>query len=192
LPQDAYLYQVYLLFTLPLQCQEFKMKSLLVIGVIGAAMLATGPAEARLKIGVVNMQRAVSETKEGQRAEARLTKKKKKLEAELNRKLKEFYDKEAKLRQAWKILKDKEKRKRAQASRKEFESLQKRYLMAERELMKLKTREMLKITKKLSRVVERIAKRDKYDYIFSNAAVLWAPRHVDLTNEVIRQFDKGK
>ena len=166
------------------------MKSLLVTGVICTAMLAGGSAQARLKIGVVNMQRAVSETKEGRKAEQRLGKRKQKLEAELNRKLKEFYDKEGKMRQAWKILKDKEKRKRAADSRKEFEALQKRYLQAERELMKLKTKEMLKITKKLSKVVERIAKRDKYDYIFANAAVRWAPRHVDLTNEVIRQFDK--
>jgi outer membrane protein len=168
------------------------MKSLLVIGVIGAALLAAGPAEARPKIGVVNMQRAVSETKEGQRAEARLKKRKDKLEAELHRKFKELSKKQQELVKALSILKPKERRKRQAEFGKEYEAVQKRALMAERELMKLKTKEMLKITKKLSRVVERLAKRDKYDYIFANAAVLWAPRHVDLTNEVIRQFDAGK
>lgn len=170
------------------------MKKLLQFGVVfGVVALLVGDAEAKnLKIGVVNMQRAVSETKEGKAAEKRLARQKKKLEAELNRKLKEFYGKETELRKAWNILKDKEKRKRAAESRQQFESLQKRYLQAERELMKMKTKEMLRITKKLSKVIERLAKRDNYDYIFANAAVLWAPRHVDLTNEVIRQFDRGK
>ena len=169
------------------------MRKLVQIGVVVSAVLLAGVAEAKgLKIGVVNMQRAVSETKQGRAAEKRLAGQKKKLESELNRKLKEFYAKETELRKAWNILKDKEKRKRAGESRQQFEALQKRYLQAERHLMKLKTQAMLKITKKLSKVIERLAKRDKYDYIFSNAAVLWAPRHVDLTNEVIRQFDRGK
>lgn len=168
-------------------------RMLLVSGVAMAATLVAGAASARdLKIGVVNMQRAVSETRAGKAAENRLGGMKKKLEAELNRKLKEFYEKEAQLRKAWSILKDDEKRKRAAESRQQFEALQKRYLQAERSLMERKTREMLKITKKLSKVIERLAARDNYDYIFSNAAVLWAPRHVDLTNEVIRQFDIGK
>jgi outer membrane protein len=173
--------------------QESKMrKTLLMIStvVVGALFLSSTALAKDLKIGVVDMQRAVSETKEGKAAEAKLKRLKDKLEAELNRKLKEFYGKEAKLRKAWSVLKDTEKRKRAAASRKEFEALQKRYLQAERELMKRKTKAMLKIRNKLGRIIERLAKRDNYDYIFSNAAVLWAPRHVDLTNEVIRQFDK--
>jgi outer membrane protein len=174
--------------------QEFKMRRMLLAGSIAAlAMLVSGTVAAKdLKIGVVDMQRAVGETKEGRKAETRLKKIKDKLEAELNRKLKEFYDKEAELRKAWSILKDSEKRKRASESRAQFEALQKRYLQAERELMRKKTKVMVKITKKLSKVIERIAKKDNYDYVFNNAAVLWAPRHVDVTNEVIRKFDAQK
>jgi outer membrane protein len=179
-----------------MRSQEPKMKKMLLVVLCvgaGAAVLVPGPAQAKdLKIGVVNMQRALNETKEGQAAQKRLSKIKDKLEAELNRKLKEFYKKETELRKAWSILKDDEKRKRADASRKEFEALQKRYLQAERELMNKKAKEMLKISKKLTKVIERIAKGDRYDYVFDNAAVLWAPRHVDLTNEVIRKFDQGK
>jgi outer membrane protein len=148
------------------------------------------PAAAqKLRIGVVDMQRAVSETDEGKAAESRLMGAKKKYEAELNRKLKEFYDEEEKLRKAWSILKDDEKRKRAADSRKKFEDLQKRYLDAERTLMEKKTKEMMKITQRLNKVIQGIAVKEKYDYIFSNAAVLWAPRHVDVTNEVIRAFN---
>ena len=43
-----------------------------------------------LRIGVVNMQRAVGETNEGKNAEKELQKMKGKLENELNRKLKEM------------------------------------------------------------------------------------------------------
>ena len=144
------------------------------------------------KIGVVNIQRAVSETHDGKKEEKKLKKLKKKLEATLNRKLKEFYAQEKKSRASWSILKDAERRKRAAGSRQQMEALQKEYLGAERELMGRKTRAMQKITRKLNRIIEKVAKRDKYDYIFANAAVLWAPRHVDLTNEVIRLYNRGK
>jgi outer membrane protein len=165
------------------------IRVLSISGII-TVLLASSAAWAKvLKIGVVNMQRAVSETDEGQSAERRLKKLKEKLESELNRKLKDFYDDEAKLRKAMSILKDDEKRRRVAESRQRFEALQKRYVEAERELVKKKTKAMMKITNKLTMIIQRIAKRDGYDYIFANAAVLWAPRHVDVTNEVIRQYN---
>ena len=159
-------------------------------GIVLVTFTASSVLAKGLKIGVVDMQRAVSETKEGKKAEKNLMGMKKKLENELNRKLKAFYGEEEKLRKAWSVLKESEKQKRAQDSRKKFEALQKRYLDAERELMAKKTKIMMKITKRLNAVIMRIAKRERYDYIFNNAGVLWAPRHVDLTNEVIRQYDK--
>lgn len=169
------------------------MKKLSILGVMVAALLISGAAQAKaLKIGVVNMQRAVSESKEGKAAEAKLLKMKKKLEAELNRKLKEFYKEQEQLQKAMAILKEDEKRKRLGASRKKFEALQKRYLGAERELMKKKTQVMVRLSKKLGKVIQGIAKKDGYDYIFNNAAVLWAPRHTDLTNQVIRIYNGGK
>jgi len=169
-----------------------KIKLLLLSGVIGAALLSSPARAAGPKIGVVNMQRAVSETKEGQSAEKKLLGMKKKLEDSLNRKLKEFYQKEGEMRKRWSILKDEERRKKAAESQQEFQALQKQYLEAERSLMANKTKVMLKITRKLTKVIQAIAQREKYDYIFSNAAVLWAPQHVDLTNEVIRRFNEGK
>ncbi len=169
------------------------MKRTAFLSVVVSGLLCAGSVSARdLRIGVVDMQRAVSETEEGRNAEAQLMGVKKKLEAELNRKLKEFYDEEEKVRKAWSILKEDEKRKRAGDSRKKFEGLQKRYLDAERELMEKKTKVMMKITQRLNTVIQKIAQQSKYDYIFANAAVLWAPRHVDLTNEVIRQYNAAQ
>ena len=82
------------------------MKKLSILGVMVVAFLFSGVAGAKgLKIGVVNMQRAVSETKEGKKAEKDLLSMKKKLEAELNRKLKEFYKEQEQLQKAMSILK---------------------------------------------------------------------------------------
>lgn len=161
-------------------------------GVVGALTLGLAlPAQAadKLRIGVVNLQRAVEESHEGKAAEAELEGLKKKLEDTLNRKLKDFYEREKKLREAWQVLKEGERSKRAQASQQEMEQLQKEYAEAERELMQRKTAVMMKISRKLNKVIEGVAKSEKFDYIFANAAVLWAPRHVDLTNEIIRLYD---
>lgn len=169
------------------------MKSRL-LGVVVAITLLAGNAYAAggLRIGVVNMQRAVSETEEGKAAEKQLNDLKQKLEAEINRKLKEFSGEEEKLRKSWSILKDEEKRKRAEDSQKKYQELQKRYVEAERELMDRKTNIMVKIGEKLNKIIQNLAQRDKYDYIFANEALLWAPPHVDLTNEVIREYNKSK
>ncbi|MCB9555974.1 MAG: OmpH family outer membrane protein [Deltaproteobacteria bacterium] len=166
------------------------MNRAIVIGVAALTVSIASGAEAKLKIGVVDMQRAIMETKDGKAAEQTLTKRKQQLEDELNRKLKEFYKRETELRKAWSILKEDERRKRAGNSRKEFEDLQKRYIAAERELMKRKTKAMLSINNKLTVIIQGLAQKEKYDYIFANAAVLWAPRYVDLTNEVIRRYNK--
>ena len=99
------------------------MKILRIMGrsVLLAVMVYPAVVQAKeLRIGVVNMQLAVGETNEGKKAEKELTGIKTKLENELNRKLKEFYAEEEKLRKAWSILKDGEKRKRAEESRKKF------------------------------------------------------------------------
>ena len=162
----------------------------LILSTVLGAVLAAAPAEAKLKIGVVNMQRAVSETSDGKKAEGTLKMLKKKLEDEINGKMKAAYDNERQLRKQWSILKDAEKRKRAEESMKRMEGLRKEYMLAERKLMERKTKEMLKISRKLNRIIQRLATRDNYDYIFANAAVLWAPRHVDVTNEVIRLYNK--
>jgi len=168
-----------------------KTRTWITVGALVGCMTLAGTAQARgLKIGVVNMQRAVSETKEGQQAEQDLRRLKKKLEDELNRKLKEFYQEQAKLQKAMAILKPEEKRKRVAESQKKFQALQKRYMQAERNLMKRKTMAMRRISTKLGKVIEAIARKEKFDYIFANAAVLWAPRHTDLTNEVIRHYNK--
>ena len=164
------------------------MKQSLILLSIACCICVASVAEAKIKIGVVNLQRAVSETKEGKAAESKLRSFKKKKEAELNRKLKQFYKKEQELRKAWSVLKEADRRKRAMDSRKKFQALQKEYVTAERNLLKLKAKMMMKIQKKLNVVIQRIAKREKYDYIFNNAALLWAPRHTDLTNQVIREF----
>ena len=160
--------------------------------IMAVAGLRVSAAEAKLKIGVVNIERAMRDTNEGKRAEAQLTKFKKKLEATLNRELKGFYEKEKKLREAWSVLKDAERRKRAQASQAELKRLQEKYVKSERDLMQRKTKALMRINRKLNKIVAGIAKREGYDYIFSNAALLWAPPHVDLTNQVIRSYNGGK
>lgn len=159
---------------------------------LGVFLFLSTSAIAKLKIGVVNMQRAVASTNDGKKAEARLNRMKKKLETDLNSKMQKFQNEEKELRKSWAILKDGDKRKRAQASAQKFQQLRQEYLQAERRLLKKKTQELAKISKKLNRVIQKVAKKGKYDYIFANAAVLWAPQHVDLTNEIIRIYNNGK
>lgn len=168
-----------------------KLTQKLALAIVATLLMGAAPAWA-LKIGVVNMQRAVSETKEGKSAEKKLKASKDKAEKGLNAKIQKALKDEKKLSESWKVLKEADRKKKAEAAQKRIQALQQEYVAAERKLMEEKTKIMLKISKKLNTVIQQIAKRDGYDYIMTNAAVLWAPKSSDVTDAVIAQYNKTK
>gem|GEM_PF-2741988 len=156
---------------------------------VAVLLMGAVPAWA-LKIGVVNMQRAVSETTDGKSAEQHLKASKTTAEKDLNGKIQTALKDEKKLSKSWKVLKEDDRKKKAAAAQERIQGLQQEYVAAERNLMEEKTRIMLEISKKLNLAIQQVAKRDGYDYIMTNAAVLWAPKSSDVTDAVIAQYNK--
>lgn len=166
----------------------------IVVGVFFIALLALVlPARAaELKIGYANLQRALNECEAGVKAKDTLKDEAKKLEDQLNvkqeelKKLREEIDKKSNV---W----NKETK---EAKENEFKSksqdFQKQYLQYGDDLNKKKQDTEAKIIDDLRDVVEEIAKKKGYTYVFERSVggLLYAPAQDDLTDEVIKAYNK--
>lgn len=177
---------------IPMQKRTRKM-GLVVSGVLLLGAICHGPAaRADVKIGYVDMQKAIQETTEGKKA-------KKELEKEFNAKKEELAKKEANIK---KMQEDFEKKKNVladeakqqKAAELQQEMMKYRDVMGQSQLnLQKKEQELTRpILEKLQDVLEKVAKEGGYTVILekSEQSVLWAKKEIDLTDEVVKNFEK--
>jgi outer membrane protein len=167
------------------------MKKLMLIM---AVAMFTVAAHAEVKIGYVDMQKAVQSTKAGQKA-------KKELETEFEKRKKTLQTKESDLKKMGEDLEKKamvlsddvraKKQKEFQESMMEFQqNVQKN----QQEIQEQEKKLTEPILKKLSEVIGDIAKKDNYTVILEKRenAVLWAQKDLDITDQVVKAFETKK
>ena len=161
--------------------------------VVAFVAILTAPAfAAEIKLGFVDMQKAIQETSAGKKA-------KKDLEAEYNAKKKELEKQEADIK---KMGEDFEKKSLVMAEdvrmkkQQEIQGLMRKYQeLAAKSQMELQKREqenVQPIIKKLRGIIEDIAKKEDFTAILekSEQSVMWAKKEIDLTERVIKEADK--
>lgn len=169
-----------------------KMKLLLALAAV-AVMAAASPTLAKeMKIGHANLQRALNESNAGAKAKDQLEEEAKKLEDELNveqealKKMKEDIDK---MGAVW----NKEtKEKNENEFRTRSQEFQKKFMDYGDELNNRKQEHENAIIEDLRKIVDEIAKKKGYSYVFerSMGGILYAPDSDDLTDEVIKTYNK--
>src|SRR5882724_7763885 len=125
-----------------------------------------------MKIGYVDVQRAVQEVEEGKAARSRLQAELQQKRSDLDKKradlekMKTDYDKQAP------VLSDEAKRQlQEELSGKEQEAMQ-------------------TISKRLLQVVAEVSDRENFTFVLDKAALLYAPAASDVTNEVVRRYNE--
>jgi len=164
-----------------------------ILGLMFAALLSAG-AHAEVKLGYVDMQKAIQETAAGKKA-------KKELEDEFNKKKKDLEKKEADIK---KMHEDFEKRsaamnddartKKQNEIRGEMGKYQEAAAKAQMDIQK-KERDLTQpIVTKLKTIMEDIAKKEDFTVILekSENSVMWAKKDIDLTERLIKAYDSGK
>lgn len=163
-----------------------------IIGAMLLAFVAVSPAVAQDKIAFANLQKALNECEAGIKAKDTLKEEAKKLEDELTgkqeelKKMKEELDKKANV---WNKETRETKEKEFKARTAEF---QKKYMEYGDQLNKKKQDTEAKIIEDLRDVVEEIAKKKGYTYVFEKSVggILYGPAEADLTEEVIKAYNK--
>lgn len=164
------------------------------IAMIASLLLVAGMTHAaEMKIGYVDMQKAIQSTAAGKKAKAEL-------EGEFNKKKKELEKKEADLK---KMGEDLERKKSVLSE----EVLNKKQAEFQEEMLKYrdvvgksqieiqkKERDLTApILEKMKKVIEKVAKEKGYSMILENSQmVLFATADADLTDAVIKTYEKEK
>ena len=154
--------------------------------------LATPAAFADVKIGYVDMQRAIQETSAGKKAKKELeenfNKKKKdleKFEADIKKKGEEFE------KRSMAMNEDARNKKNAEIQG-EMRKYQEMAAKSQMEIQKQERDLTQPIVTKLRSELEAIAKKEDYTIILekSENGVMWAKKELDLTDRLIKDHDK--
>lgn len=176
------------------------LRKSLLIGAVGLALIvvaslplgaATTPAT---KVGYIDLQKTLNDTKSGKAARGRLEAEKKKKQAAIDKEQGDLKKYKEELDKQRAVLKPEVLRQRERQLEEKVVKLQEQFLQYQQELAKREAELTRDIFKAASKVIETIAKRDGYTIILekSESAVLWADDHYEITAEVNKRMDAGE
>jgi len=154
------------------------------------ALAARTASAQNMKIGYVDVQRAVQEVEEGKVARSRLQTELAQKRADLDKKradlekMKADYDKQAP------VLSDDAKRQKQEQLQKAFVDAQTAAGQMQEELSGKEQEAMQSISKRLLQVVAEVSDKESFTFVLDKAALLYAPAASDLTNEVVRRYNE--
>ncbi len=170
-------------------------RGLLATAAVSIPFLVSSTAAADVKLGYVDLQRALLEVEEGRQAKARL-------QSTLDAKQKEL-DKEQEVLKKEKETLEKQSsamgeetriQKQTDLQKKLFELAQ-RWEKGKQEMANKERTELQGIFQKMDPIISSIAQREGMSMVFekSDSGLVYAPASMDLTNELVRQYnDKYK
>ena len=156
-------------------------------------LLSTSAAFAEdIKLGYVDMQRALNETEDGRKA-------KEKLKKDFDQKQKELDEQQTQLKKDMEDLEkkrtllpaDKLREKEAEL-RSRLEKVQQTYVRHQQDLSGKEQKETAKIFERMTKIISEIAAGENFSMIVDKSALVFAKPHLDLTNELIRRYNSGK
>jgi outer membrane protein len=175
------------------------MKKMVLMWIAGLFLLslAASPvlaAEASLKIGLVDLFRAVNESDQGKKAKAELESIIKSKQEALEEKGKAIEKLKGELDKQAGVLSAEAKKNKEDEMERLTREYQRTVADSQSEVRKKEGELTGRIVKDLREVVAVIAQEDKYTIIMENAEglILFADKGLDLTDRVIKKFDEPK
>ena len=154
------------------------------------AIAARGALAQGMKIGYVDVQRAIQEVEEGKVARGRLQSELAQKRADLEKKrgdlekMRTDYEKQAP------VLSDDAKRQRQEQLQKAFVDAQTAASQMQEELSGKEQEAMQNISKRLLQVVAEVSDKESFTFVLDKSALLYAPAASDVTNEVVRRYNE--
>jgi outer membrane protein len=146
-----------------------------------------------VKLGFVDLRRALAETEDGRKARSTLKK-------EFDKKQKELDEQQEEVKKAIEDLNKKRTLLPAETVRQKEAELQERvgkvqqtYMRHQQDLASKEEEATQPIVERLQRIIGKIATAENFTMVLDKSAgVVFAKPHLDLTNEVIRRFNAGE
>lgn len=164
---------------------------LVALAIIGLIPLA---GQANIKIGYIDMQKALQSTSGGKTAKSNLEKEFKKKKKELEKRESDLKKMREDLEKKSLVLSDDVRTKKERALQQEMLKYGELVRKSNMEMQKKERDLTLPILKKLREIIGDIAGKEKYTMILekSEQSVLWASKEIDLTDRVVASYEKTK
>jgi outer membrane protein len=146
-------------------------------------------AQDRVKIGFIDIQRAISDSNAGKRAKERFQAQVKKAEAELLKEKTELERLKADLDKKGPLMKDHERRNLEGDLQRRYVNYQRTMTDQQQELRQKEGALTGDILKELEKIVNEIGKSDKFTLILERNQILYSDQGIDVTNKVIEVFN---
>lgn len=161
---------------------------------IGALTIMGSVAHAEFKIGYVDLQKAIQDTSAGKKAKTDLEKDFNKRKADLEKMEKDLKKMGEDLEKKAMVLSDDVRGKKQAEFQQEMMKYRESVSKNQMEIQKRERELTLPIITRLRDLIEQTAKEKGYAMVLekSEQSVLWAQKDLDLTEEIVKAFEKKK
>jgi outer membrane protein len=159
--------------------------------VLSAALLCGTAAHADLKLGYVDLQRALTEVGEGQAAKAKLRAEVDKKKAEMDAEQNKFRDDNAVLQKQGAMMSEEVRTQKMSELQKRYLDMMQKAEKTQQEFVEKERVELKKIFEKMDPIIASIAQREGLTMVFekTDSGLVYAPASLDLTNELVRTYN---
>jgi outer membrane protein len=154
--------------------------------------LATSVGAAQVKVGYVDLQKALNTSQAGKDAKAKIAKKAKEYEVGFVQKRKEIKDLGQNLKNQTALLSPEAKKEKEREYQQKVTDFQRATKDAQTNLKQQDTDFTREIVRELVKIVEKIGKKEAFTIILEKGegSIVYADKQVDLTDKLIKEYDK--
>ena len=158
---------------------------------LGWLLISCAPAFAqeRIKIGFIDVQRAIQESQAGKRAKERFQAQVKKAEADIMKERQDLDRLKSDLEKKGPLMKEEERRNMEADFQKRSVALQRSMSDYQQELQQKNNQLMSDILKELEAIVNEVGKADKFTLILERSQILYSDQAIDITSKVIETYN---
>lgn len=164
-----------------------------IAGILLAALAAPVAAQ-EIKIGYVDLQRALNECDAGKKAKEDFKKQVDRLQGDLEKQKQQIEGLREQLEKKALVMKEEERRNLENDYRKRLRDFERNYKDSQGELQGKDNELTAEILKQLQKVIQGFGQREGYTLILENSSstVLYSNQNADLTDQVIQEFNSSK
>ncbi len=169
------------------------MKKILFVSMI-LVIFMTGLCFAeQIKIGIVDMQRALNESKEGQEAKREMAKKADEYKRDLQKLQDELDKMKADMEKQGAFLSEEARQEKERLFQRKLKDFQNQYREAQEELQQKDAEYTRKIVQKLEKILRDIGTAEKFTIILEKSAsgVFYFDKSIDITDKLLKRAESG-
>ena len=166
------------------------MRLRVIIGAMVIASLMAGTARADVKLGFVDIQRALNDCRAGKQAKERFRGRVQQLQSELEGEQDDVERLKKELEQKGPLMQPDQRQNLEDEYTKKLRHFQDDYKNSRDELQQKDNEVTGAIVRDLAAVVRQVSQKDGYDFIMEKGTLLWAKPSYDITDQVIRAYDE--